>query len=556
MSRNDYNSYGVNPGVLVKIGGVCLLIIAIASFFFIWFACRIQPNSNQLAIKIMKDGQNLTNDQFLAPSLNFKGVQQEDIIRGPSRTFVNPYYTEWMIFDAIEVPEMKALVLTRKYGDPLPAGETIARTDNQKGVLEKTLGTGLHWINLAAYDYQVVDIVNIDAGHVGIVAQLAGELPENPNVFVVEKGKRGLQPYLLNPGIHPEYSNPYAYKVIKIETRSRKLETTGQEKIIFPSKDGFDITSELVIEWAPILPVLPETLAKYSEQEDISANGGLKSIEYKLVLSFARSYMRIVGGNHYAGDYITGTTRMSVQEAVFQKLKTKCLEEGVEIRSFVLRSTEPPQSIRDQYSRREIAKRQTDMLNKQIETQIGTPIIVGGTVLLDSNNIPVKDEFGNPVIVGGTPKLDDKGKIVREGGRLSKLLMEQEAKRNAALGDVRTQIAQLIRQAEQYREVSVTEANNRNQVATITLSAAKNNAGQITAKGFAEAAVVVMNNKAEALGISETVSAFGSGEKYAENLYISKFAPAVKTIWSNTDGPFIKMFDRFSESKEKSATSK
>ena len=43
-------------------------------------------------------------------------------------------------------------------------------------------------------------------------------------------------------------------------------------------------------------------------------------------------------------------------------------------------------------------------------------------------------------------------------------------------------------------------------------------------------------------GIQATVEAFGSGDHYAQYLMTTRFAPAVKSIWSNTDGFFADIF--------------
>ena len=53
---------------------------------------------------------------------------------------------------------------------------------------------------------------------------------------------------------------------------------------------------------------------------------------------------------------------------------------------------------------------------------------------------------------------------------------------------------------------------------------------------------------ATAIGIRPArakVSAFKTGDRYAEYQLIQKFAPAIRRILSNTEGPFAEIFERF-----------
>ena len=94
-------------------------------------------------------------------------------------------------------------------------------------------------------------------------------------------------------------------------------------------------------------------------------------------------------------------------------------------------------------------------------------------------------------------------------------------------------------------KVETTKAEKDLVVATIGLEAAKDRADRVRAEGFAEAEVTVMKNTAEAEGVRAKVSAFKSGPRYAEYQLIQRFAPAIRRILSNTEGPFVELFERF-----------
>ena len=155
-------------------------------------------------------------------------------------------------------------------------------------------------------------------------------------------------------------------------------------------------------------------------------------------------------------------------------------------------------------------------------------------------------EIGS-VVMGqdGKVKLDEQGRPVRDGGKLAKIIQERKKDRETQLGKVRAEIAEAIRKAEQYEGVETTIAERELAVAKINLEVAKDQADKILAEGKAIAAVTVMKNEAEAAAVKAKISAFVTGEKYAEYQLISKLSPGITRILSNTEGTFAKLFERF-----------
>ena len=522
-----------------------VFVIPFALAIFLWFFCKISVQQGEFVPLLKKTGKNMTNEMLLAPTAEFKGPQFDILKEG--RHFRNPYTWWWPApMKATVVEKGKVGVLVRRHGEPIPPDQVVALKSEERGILPEPLTPGRHYINTWAYDLELKDMVKIEPGFMGIVTLLVGKTPENPNVFVPQEGERGTQPYLLPPGTHPQYSNPYVYLVTPIDVRSQKFEMAGEYGVTFLSKYGFDILVEGTIEWAPDMQKLPELFVKYVDEKDLRESGGIQNIQRKVILPFARSFFRTIGGQHRAVDYITGSTRILVQSEVQRRLRDACAAEGIMVRSFVIRSTDPPRRIREQYERREIAKREQDQFKKEIETEIGTPVIDGAKPQLDEQGGPVLDEHGQPVMIGGTPKLTPDGKAVRDGGRLAKILQERRKDRETKLGGIRGKVVVEIRSAEQYAKVEITKAEKELAVARIQLEAAKDMAATVLAEGKAEAAVTVMKNKAEAEAVRAKVSAFGTGERYAEYQLIVKMSPAIRRILSNTEGPFAELFERFS----------
>lgn len=529
--------------------GLILPMLGLAVLFFIpafwWYGCRIDVGPGEFMPLLKKTGKDMTNDMILAPTADFKGPQFEILKEG--RHFRNPYTWYWSSkpLRATVIPKGKVGIMVRKFGRPLPSGDVLARESDQKGIVPDPVLPGRHYINTWAYDVEFKDMVRIEPGHMGVVTLLVGPKTEGFFGFVSKRGHVGPQPYLLPPGTHPVYSNPYVYRVTPIDVRSHKLEMAGPYSIRFPSKYGFDIKVEGTIEWAPDLKKLPELFVKFVDERDLERSGGINNIQQRVILPYARSFFRTVGGSYRAVDFITGSTRAVVQHEVRRSLRRACASEGIEIKSVVIKATKPPVQIRKQYERREIARRNKDRFEKEIEMEIGSVVLVGQKPKVDAKGKLVLDKQGRSLLTGGKAKMGPDGKPILDGGRLKRELQKRRQDREVKLGKVRSEIVRQIREAEQYQAVEVTQAKKQFEVAKIELEAAKDLAAAVRAKGKAEADVMVMNYRAEAEGVRAKVSAFGNGTKYSEYALLQKLAPGIQDVLSNTDGLFARLFERF-----------
>ena len=82
------------------------------------------------------------------------------------------------------------LVLTRKYGEAKKPGQILAK-DGERGVLEKTLGTGRHFINPIMYEVRRERATVIGPTQIGIVTSKAGKAPAS-GTWLAERGERGV----------------------------------------------------------------------------------------------------------------------------------------------------------------------------------------------------------------------------------------------------------------------------------------------------------------------------------------------------------------------------
>ncbi len=462
---------------------------------------------------------------------------------------MNPIYWDVKTPEkATVIPEQYVGIRVRLFGDALPENEYIAWESDQKGILAEPLNPGRHYVNTFEYEVQQYPMIKIEPGQMGVVTLLSGKDPEDSFAFVMNKDEKGVQPFLLPPGTHPEYSNPYLHYVTPIDVRSHKFEFI----VLFPSKMGFDVRVEGTIEWAPQLDKLPELFVKYVDESDLEKSGGIDNIVNKVILPAARGYFRIVGGKYRAVSFMKGDTRAKVQKDVENQLIKFCSSEGIEIKSVVIKDARPPQQICEQYARREMAIREIDKYREQIKMQIGEVEMEGGEPKVDSDGKFVLDEYGRQIIEGGKPILDASGDPVRSGGRIAQIIEQRKKDRATRLGDVRKEVASMLREAEEYERVEVTKAQQQKAVAVIQLQAAQDRASAVRAKGMAKADVIIMEKEAYAEGVRAQVNAFGSGEMFAEYQLIQKIAPGIESIWSNTKDSFASdMFERFITVSEK-----
>ncbi len=135
----------------------------------------------------------------------------------------------------VYVPHDRCLVLIRKTGDALPAGEKIAGP-GQKGIQRDTLGPGRYFFNPWVWNWELHDLVEVSAGdpaswkeyyaeaaadtafpsiegswpQIGILVNKVGK-PAPPGIEVVDEGYEGVQKQVLTPGTYR--INPYVYDV-------------------------------------------------------------------------------------------------------------------------------------------------------------------------------------------------------------------------------------------------------------------------------------------------------------------------------------------------------
>lgn len=492
------------------VGLLLLLVVGVLGFF--WFVVRVEVPTNHILVLVNKTGRLLPpelRDHFgdqvvLYPELvrivaektgstpeavraDYKGVRFEVLPEG--RHWYNPFSYERVVVPATLLKQNEVGVLIRKYGKPLPFPKTVATEPDERGPVGETLAPGRHNLNPFAYELQKFPAISIPEGHVGVVTLLSGRDPARKNTFVVEPGEKGVQRATLPPGL--EYINPYLKQIDIVDVRSQKCDMVGDDAIHFPSSDSFTITIEGTIEWAIRPDHVAEVTVAYGDKRDILD---------KIILPNVRSLARIQGSKLQAREFISGKSRAAFQERLLSELKSECWSQGIDVKSALVRDIKPPAEIASLISQREQADQEIERYTNQIE----------------------------------------------EAKAEARLVEQQELQnQNKSLGEMRTEIVTLTKEAEQRKNVAVTRANRELSVARLTLEAAEKEAAALRSRGEAEANVILFGFQARAEPLQAAVNAFGDGTIYAQQFFYQKVAPSIQSILTNTDGPFADIFRSF-----------
>lgn len=461
-------------------------------------ACKIEVPTGSQAVLIRKVGADLPNDQVIAPAPKggayFKGVQPGVLTEG--RYFYNPYYWSWEVYPQKVVPSGKIAVRLSLVGEELPAGQVLAE-EGQKGIRRKVEGPGRYPYNKYAEDFEEHEPIVIPPGYRGVVTLLTGTVPKDPNVTLVGKGEQGVQKETLPPGTYP--INPYEQRVCVVDCRSQRYSTGGVgDDMTFLSSDGFEVKLDLTIEYRVIEERVAEVFVLYNE--DFNGDGITDEIVAKIIMPESRSICRINGSKMTGSEFIGGETRTVFRDQLMKTMTGNCRLQGIEVLPDGVSITQiyPPQEIAGPVRLREVAKQNLALFQQQRDQQ------------------EVEKQLQVEMMM---------------------------VKRKEDLVEADRKVIEQTTKAEQEQKVAVTKAEQELAVAKTRLEAAKDQAAAIVAEAEAEAASIRFDNQAMLAGLKTQVEAFsGNGGALAQNLLVTKLAPAYRTILTNSDGALMDIF--------------
>lgn len=485
-----------------------LAVFGLGMLFLLYQQFVIDVPSEYMAVLTRKTGKDLTNNDEVAPGPDSKGVQKEVLKEGRYFFKYNSYFWEWDVIKQTQIPDGKLGVRIRLHGDDLPYAEFLAKEEHQKGIVPGVLQPGRYYINPYLETVETHDPIVVPAGFKGVVVNLAGPVPTkaedywhdpkapHSKLLLVKEGFRGVQQETLDPGTY--FFNPYEKQVKLVDCRNQRFNLGETKDLGFPSKDGFWVSLDSIVEFRINPEKAAEVFALYNEE--LNGDRVDEEIVRKAILPAARAFCRLQGSNNSGRDFIQGRTQF--QETFQTALRTKCDPMGIQIVQGLITKINPPQQIAEPVRKREIAKQQEEQYRQQIEQQ--------------------KSE--------------------------QKLAIEKElVKQKQALVQAQQDIVRVTTTAMKEQEVAVTKAKEKKAVGQFKLDAAKDEAAATITRGKGAAEVVEFKNKAEASGWKRSVDAFnGDGNKFAQYVMFQKLSTAYRSIMVNTaDSPIMKVFDSF-----------
>jgi hypothetical protein len=506
-----------NPLAKIGLAALAVLVLIVVPFW-IWFVQRTEVGKGEYLIVVHRVGKDLPEDEIIAPDDSYKGVKLQEMTTG--MYFFDPFLWSCERYPLIEIKPNECLVLTRKYGKRIPeeriaAGQILAQ-EGERGIVAEPLGPGLHHINPYAFDWQIVPAVQIRGDQVGVRTLKVGRDPRGrafrpdqiSERYVVDKGFQGIQREPVSSGTH--YVNPYVESITPVEVNEHQVELTDIE---FPSRDGFILKPHVKVGYAVVADMAPELLIRVSSEGKLHQEDGTpeqikaNEILQRIILPHIRGYARIEGSNFDARDFV-GTAapggdakdanhRIEFQKALFEKVRPKCREVGIDIRNVTLEALDAPKELTDQIKARDLA-RQTQEKNKSLI-----------------------DQYKSDQTVKAAEGLKQRAQEVNSA----------ETRRNKAKIEAEQKLAN-----EKLR------LENDLAAAKLKLEAAKAEAQSVRFKGEAEAAQIDRENEAQVAGIRRAIEGFSNVQVFAQFQVMSKVAPALMEIFASDDSDFAKLF--------------
>jgi regulator of protease activity HflC (stomatin/prohibitin superfamily) len=494
--------------------GVAVVGLLIVQQIWMWEVERIEVAPGHFVVRIHRWGQDLPEDQIVAADDSYKGVMLEPLAEG--RHFLNPILWGHEIYPGVEVKPGQCLVVTRRFGEPLPPGEILAHEDpsdphkGTRGIVREVKLQGFYRLNPHAYQWELVPAVEIRADQVGVRVLKVGREPPPPDKdrgpYVVPRGCRGVQAEFAPPGTY--YLNPYVESIVPVEVRSHLVELSD---IAFPSRDGFILQPHITVEYAVQPATAPELLVRITDQGELFQKDSTaqeqesNAVLQKIIFPHVRGYARIEGSKFDAKDFIATpgmegkeNNREKLQKAMLAQIQPKCAALGVNVASVILSDDmKLPSELKEQISQRDQAR-----------------------VELEKNKARV-----------GTYKAEQELKA-------KEALSQQKTEKTRA----GTRLVQATTKAEQLKEVETSRLKQELENAQLRVDAAALQKTAILQKAKAEAEVIQSQNQAEIAGLEKAIQGFRGAQQFAQYHLMARLGPSLGEIFASDDSEFAKLF--------------
>lgn len=415
--------------------------------FFEWEIVDItMVRPGKVAIVTSKVGAKLAEGEFIADR-GQKGIWRS--VLGPGKYRMNPYGYDIKIVDAISIPIGYAGVITSLSGDQAANGQFA--NENQKGVRKDVLQPGLYYVNPKEYKVDVLEIginqVSLLGRSGGKVVTKARQLGQNEalNVLqsaVLEKQEAKRQDYFSKRSSSSKSQLFKKGKQVDFEagrpvasmapTSFAEGEMNLTELVSFPSRDGFQISLDMTLEFE----LSPASIAGIFRRY-----GDLPAVVDKIIMPQITSISRNKGSEYRAKDFIVGEGREKFQDDLTISLEQTLGAKGVKVYNALIRHVEVPDEIRSPIQQASIAVEQ-DLTNKErqntarkqaeLNTELSLIQQRGQQVIQETEKIKAEIAADLGKQVAGI-----KGETLKKAAEIKKLTAEISADKVRVLGQAR-----------------------------------------------------------------------------------------------------------------------
>ena len=324
----------------------------------------------KVGIVTSKVGSTLAEGEFIA-NRGQKGIWRS--VLGPGKYRMNPYGYQMDITDAISIPIGYAGVITSLSGEQAASGQFAE--EGQKGVRRDVLQPGLYYVNPKEYKVDVLEIginqVSLLGRSGGKVVTKARQLGQNEALnelqsAVLQKQEAKRQDYLSNRSSSSQIQKSLAGEQVSFDVAGlpsaaiapaplAEGEMNLVELVSFPSRDGFQISLDMTVEFELAPEVIAGIFRRY---------GDLPAVVDKIIMPQITSISRNKGSEYRAKDFIVGEGREKFQTDLTVSLEQTLGSKGIKVYNALIRHVEVPDQIREPIQQASIAVEQ-DLTNKE-----------------------------------------------------------------------------------------------------------------------------------------------------------------------------------------------
>jgi hypothetical protein len=512
-----------NPAGLAVIA---VIAIGVLTYEF-YNSCLIEVPAKYMAILVQKTGRDVENSDSIAPSEEYKGVQRIPLAEG--RYYYNPYNWAWSVVPQIEIPAGKLGVRIRLYGENLPTGELIASLESQKGIVPEILYPGRYPINALLVD----PAAKKDYDHTG-----------NGYAEMIE--------------LHDPVTIPAGFKGVKTLV-SAPLPETPNEVVIPPGKEARGVQTDTL---EPGTYYLNPYVAQVSKIDCRSQRFNLEDIGFSTRDGFWVSLEGVIEFRVNPKE----AAKVFVLYGELSSLSSEGKEHGAiddeVVQKIIVPNARAYTRLKgSSHSGKEFITGDTRAtFQEDFQREMQSTCAAQGIEIIQALITTIKppEKIAEPV--------RRRQIALQQEKQYTKEILQQDAEKDLAVQKATVLQKQAEVAAEQEvvvvtvnaklkQEVAIIDANKRLGVAEKKLEAAKDLAAAALAKGKAEADVIRFQNAAQATGWQKSIEAFGGdGAEFARYTLLKKIAPAYKAMMVNTENSaLMDVFKAFKTDKKPKA---